>query len=167
VIYLRNLDARCTAVVPVAPGRVRLLHPCATSAVPAQTVALPAVQRLLADARLRVVTEVSRAPDAGELLRRDMAAAIAAAEARELAGLVARQHGQPEPPTRTWTRRQPPEQRKVRADEWPPELIIRLKERWAEGATGPAIAAELGVTPGAVTAKAKRLGLAGRRNPRI
>lgn len=168
-VYLRNLDARRTAVVPVAPGRARLLLPCATSTVPAQTVALPEVRRLLADERLRVVTEVSHAPDAAELLRRDMAAAIAAAEARELAALVARQvrqHGKVEPPRRPYIRRQRPGERKRRDDEWPADLIAQLKVRWAEGATGTAIAAELGVAPGAVIAKAKRLGLAGRRRLR-
>jgi hypothetical protein len=169
-VYLRNCDVRRTAAVPVAPGWARLLHPGVTSAVPAQTVALPAVQRLLVEERLRVVTEVSRAPDAAELLRRDMAAAIAGAEARELAALVARQtrqQGQPEPSRRPWTRRQRPEQRKRRDDEWPAELIVRLKARWAEGATGSEIAAELGVTPGAVIAKARRLGLTRRHRPRI
>jgi GcrA cell cycle regulator len=168
-VYLRNCDVRRTAAVPVAPGWARLLYPGVTSRVPAQTVALPVVQRLLAAERLRVITEVSRAPDAAELLRRDMAAAIAAAEARELAALVARQvrqHGAAEAPRRPYVRRQRPEQRKRRDDEWPAELIVWLKARWAEGATGAAIAAELGVTPGAVIAKAKRLGLAGRRRLR-
>ncbi len=59
-----------------------------------------------------------------------------------------------------------PVDRKRRADEWPAGLIVRLKARWAEGATSAAIAAELGVTPGAVTAKATRLGLPRRYKPR-
>jgi hypothetical protein len=42
---------------------------------------------------------------------------------------------------------------------WSPELTKRLKARWAAGATGPEIAAELGVSPGAVSAKARRVGL--------
>jgi hypothetical protein len=34
-----------------------------------------------------------------------------------------------------------------------------LKARWAEGATGAEISAELGVSPGAVNVKARREGL--------
>ena len=169
MIYLRNTDARRTAAVPVAPGWTRLLHPGVTSRVPAAAIALPAVQRLLATQRLQVITEVTARPDAGEVLRRDLAAAIAAAEARELAALVARQvrpHDKAEAPKRGYTRHQRPEQRKRRVDEWPAEWTDRLVARWVEGATGVAIAAELGVTPGAVTAKAKRLGLPGRRTAR-
>ncbi len=170
MIYLRNCDARRTAVVPVAPGWARLLHPGVTSRVPAAVIAMPAVQRLLTTERLAVVTEVNRDPEAGELLRRDMAAAIAAAEARALARLVAqqvRQHGAlAEPTKRAWVRRQRPDERKRREDEWPPKRVALLRRRWAEGSPAWQIAGELGLSKGAVATKAYTLGLGSRRRAR-
>ena len=92
-------------LVPISawlgPG---ILYPQAcTSQVPAQTLALPAVRRALDRQHLAVITEVSRARDAGELLRRDLAAAIAAAERRAFDRLIAqqaRQRGEVEKPRR-------------------------------------------------------------------
>jgi hypothetical protein len=149
-------------------GWIRLLHPGVTSQVPAQTVALPAVQKLLAAERLRVVTEVSATPDAAEMLRTDLAAAIAELERSELAVLIARQHrerGTVGAAKRAYVRRQRPEDRKRRTDEWLAALVERLKTRWGQ-ATGSQIAAELGVPPNAVAQKAARLGLPARQRPR-
>jgi hypothetical protein len=48
---------------------------------------------------------------------------------------------------------------KHRADMWLPERIERLKVRLPERATGQEISAELSLSPGAVSAKARREGL--------
>lgn len=48
---------------------------------------------------------------------------------------------------------------------WKKEDESRLTEMWARGDTSAAIATALSVTPGAVTSKARRLGLPRRPNP--
>ena len=53
--------------------------------------------------------------------------------------------------------------RKQRRNGWSAEQASHLCHRWAEGALAPTIAAELGMTPGAVASKALREGLGSRR----
>jgi hypothetical protein len=165
VIHVRNLHPKQTVYLPCAPGWARVLRPGVTTMLPAGAMHAPAVQALLQRQMVCVVTEVTADP--GAILRRDLAAAIAAAELAEFAALLARQRraGRTEQPQRAY-RRQDKALRKRRADEWPPEWTDRLRQRWAEHASCTAIAAELGTTVGAVSTKARRLALGANLAPR-
>jgi hypothetical protein len=156
MIHIRNVHPSRPAYVPVARGWSRLLMPSVTTSVPASVLGLPGVQRALRAQRLAVVTECNGAGGTQERLRRDMQAAIAAAERRELAAFVAAQGdlpGRRDGPSRR------PSRRKRRADDWPEAWSDHLRTRWAEGASTQTIAAELGVKPRGVGNKAAALGL--------
>jgi hypothetical protein len=153
VIYLRNLDARRTIAIPVAPGCYRLLRPAVTSAVPKHVLQLRGVQKLLA--RHRIVRIGSAGWDAEERQQRSQRVGMAnlVRLAEQAAFDLLRQ------PLRIRRRRKSSGPYKRRADMWPSEWTEQLRQRWMAGATGPDIAAGLGVTPGAVSAKARREGL--------
>jgi hypothetical protein len=159
VIHLRNLHPKRTLAVPLDDAWYRVLRPNVTSMLPAEALHFPAVRQLLAQQLVTVVDAVQCDADARQAraVRLDMAKLVAIAEQAEFDRLLqgVRLRG---------SYRSPGVPRKRRADEWPEEWTARLKQRWAEGATGPEIAAELGgnVTPGSVGAKIRRLGLASR-----
>jgi hypothetical protein len=158
-VYLRNLHPTRKAWLPVEQGWSRLVYPGVTTRLPDAVLHLPAVRNLL---EKQLVVAVDNAGwNADERQRRSelagMAELVRLAEQAQFDRLLqgVRLRGSYRPPSRP---------RKPRADEWPEAWTERLKQRWAEGATGPEIAGELGgnVTPGSVGAKIRRLGLASR-----
>lgn len=155
-VYLRNVHAKRTVMVPIRPGWCRMLKPAVTARVPAAVLHTSAVRRLLSLRMVDVIDVTAWNAEARQRQanRTDWARAIAEAEQREFDGLLGRA------PRGAGSRR--PKERKRRADEWPSEWTARLRQRWAEGATGTTIAVELGVSLGAVRSKALRLGLPGR-----
>jgi hypothetical protein len=124
-----------------------------TVAVPSAALALPHVQRLLADQRLAVVTECTGSADAraASALRRDMQAAIAQAERREFDKLLARQpHQHHDVHAAAILSDKPP---RIKANsEW-------LRAAWFAGTPRTAIARHFGVTPQCISQRAKALGL--------
>jgi hypothetical protein len=155
-VYLRNLHPSRKALLPAGQGWARLVYPGVTTRLPDAVLHQPAVRSLLA--RQIVVAVDSAGWNADERQRRSelagMAELVRLAEQAQFDRLLegVRLRG-------SYRSRGVP--RKRRADEWPEERTARLKQRW-EGATGPMIAAELGVSPGAVGAKVARQGLARR-----
>lgn len=148
--------------LPVRPGWRRVLRPMVTTCVPATLMHQPAVRRLLLH---RVVEVVDGAAfDADTRQRRtastDMARALAAAEQAECARLVGGLRYSAD-------RRQGRAGgvRKKRRDEWPDDRVARLEALWP-AKTPLEISRELGVSPGAISSKAKTLGLLGRRAPK-
>jgi hypothetical protein len=155
-VFLRNLNhSRRVVVRTVGAPTGRLILPGATTAMAIEpaTLADPAVQARLAQVRVAVLGRAGWCADlrqrrAGGL---NWAELIAQAERAEIDRLRAEERQR-----RPWTRRRP---RKRRANEWPPEWIERVRQRWAEGATAPQIAAELGAKLGTVQAWVRRLRL--------
>jgi hypothetical protein len=153
---LRNLHPSKKALLPVGQGWARLVYPGVTTRLPDAVLHLPAVRSLLTQ---RLVARVDAGWDADERQRRSdragMSELVRLAEQAQFDRLLAGARLR-----RSYQSRGLP--RKRRADEWPEEWTARLKERWAQGATGSMIAAELGVSPGAVGAQVARQGLARR-----
>jgi hypothetical protein len=155
MIYLRNTHPTQRLAVPVSRGLTRLLWPGVTSRVPAAVLDHSAVQALLDQQRVQVITECLHAPGARERLRRDMQAAIAQAERAEFAKLLVRQQRQRHvPPAAVIGGRAP---RSQADDEW-------LREQWLAGTPRAVIGRHLGITGQGVGMRAKTLGL--RPHPR-
>jgi hypothetical protein len=157
VIHLRNLHPKRTLAVPLDGVWCRLLRPGVTSMLPAETLRFPVIQRLIAEQLVAVVDAVQCCDaDARQAraARLDMARLIAIAEKAEFDRLLQGLRVEPRRPPSGWPY--------TRRDLWPQEWTERLRQRWAEGATGPMIAAELGISRGAVGATVAREGLATR-----
>jgi len=129
------------------------LRPAVTSAVPEHVLQLPGVRKLLA--RHRIVRVDAAGWDAEE--RQQRSQRVGMADLMRLTEQAA--FDRLLQPLQIRHRRKPSRPYKRRADMWPSEWTERLRHRWVIGATGPDIAAELGVTPGAISAKARREGL--------
>ena len=153
MIYLRNLAARRTVAIPLAVGWHRLLRPAVTSAVP--ELLLPAVRKLLARKLVaHVDTLVAGTPtNASDGLSALVWPIWCYAPSRRLSTGCFSQCGSV-----------------LAADSPGPTNSAPIcghrngrngsgSAGRAAGATGREIAAEMGVTPGAVSAKARREGL--------
>jgi hypothetical protein len=164
VLYLRNLNhSRHIVVRTQGAPTGRLILPGATTALAIDPIILTdqQIQRRLAETRLAVLDRAGWCADLRQRRAADLdwAALMRQAEQRECdrlrgnAGIRRSYQSSGKP-------------RKRRTNEWPAERVAQLRQRWAEGATLAAIAAELGVSPGAVGAQVHRWQLPSRYKPR-
>ena len=155
-VFLRNLHPTKRLAVPLGDGWARIVPPQACAAVPSAALASPRVQHALADQRLAVVTEVNANADSRNALalRTDLALAIAQAERRAFARLIAQAQERGEV------------EKLKRGHYWSAEQIEGLRHRIAAGATMRELATEHGLTRQAIGSLCRRYGLKAGYAPR-
>ena len=149
MIHVRNQRADRTLYLPVSRGWERVLRPSATTTVLPVVLSHPAVQHALKRQDIVVVTEVSHGNSAHERLRQDMAAAICAAEQREVDKL---RQGISLKPRRKRSGRPRQSWRSG-------ERAAQFASLWNTGATPDQIAQSMGMAKGSVFTIASKLRL--------